>query len=86
MNKKKLIDFLYTILCLYEDVLDKDKSTNEFEYLTYLNRMYETFLGLNQDEIACILNGLKKTGTEIKHKELKSLVFHMIGIIEKGEI
>lgn len=85
MSKKELISSLFVILCLYEDVFNIEKTTTKDDYIIYLNRKYLTFLGRGDFEIAYILEGLKKTGTQISHKELKSIVFHMISLLEKEE-
>lgn len=83
MSKKELIDSLFVILCLYEDAIDNEKSTTKEDYFTYLNRKYIFFYGRGNEEIACLLKGLQEIGFEVKHNELRSIVFHMISIIVK---
>jgi len=86
MTKKELIDSLYVILCLYEDVFKPEKTTTQEDYLTYVNRKYVFFSGRHNEEIACLLKGLEELSFEITHDELRSIVFHMIGLIEKEGI
>ena len=83
MTEKKLIDSLYVILCLYEDMLNPEKSTTEKDYITYLKRKYTMFLGKDSQEIAFTLKGLIKIGPTIEHDELKTIVFHMISLVGK---
>jgi len=83
MSKKELIDSLFVILCLYEDATDDGKTTTQEDYFAYLNRKYIFFRGRGNEEIACLLKGLQEIGFEVKHNELRSIVFHMISIIVK---
>lgn len=83
MSKKELIDSLFVILCLYEDVSKPEKATTAKDYLTYVNRKYVFFSGRGNEEIACLLKGLEELGFEIEHDELRSIIFHMIGLIKK---
>lgn len=83
MSKKELIDSLYVVLCLYEDALKVEKATTQEDYFAYLKRKSVFFAGRGNEEIACLLRGLQEIGFNIAHKELRPIVFHMIGLIEK---
>lgn len=83
MSKKELIDSLYVVLCLYEDVLKTEKPTTREDYYTYLKRKQIFFAGRGNEEISCLLKGLQEVGFTITHKELRPIVFHMISLIEK---
>ena len=83
MGKKELIDSLFVVLCLYEDVLKENSPTTQQDYFAYLKRKQIFFAGRGNDEIACTLKGLQEIGFNLTHKELRPIVFHMIGLIEK---
>lgn len=83
MSKKELIDSLYVVLCLYEDVLKENSPTTQQDYFAYLKRKQIFFAGRGNDEISCTLKGLQEIGFNLTHKELRPIVFHMIGLIEK---
>lgn len=85
MTKAKIINSLYVVLCLYEDVFNESKSVTLKDYLIYLKRKYIYFSGRGNEEIACLIKGLEDIKLDITHDEIKSIVFHMIGIIEKEE-
>lgn len=83
MTKKRMIDSIYAILCLYEDAIDPNQPSTEKDYLTYLNRKYTYFFGRGDEEIASTIKGLEKIGLGIPHRELRPIVFHMIGLVKK---
>lgn len=81
MDKKKEIDALYKILGLYEDI---GKTIEADNYLTYVDRLYVKWLGIGNSEIYDTLKGLWTLGASAGHKRVKSMVFHMIGLIERS--
>lgn len=84
MNKSKEIDALYKILALFEDI-ENDKSPVTTEsYLSYINKLYIKWLGIGNDDIYNTLKGLENLGAKIEHRQVKSMVFHMIGLVERG--
>lgn len=84
MNKSKEIDALYKILALFEDI-ENDKSPVTTEsYLSYVNKLYIKWLGIGNDDIYNTLKGLENLGAKIEHRQVKSMVFHMIGLVERG--
>lgn len=84
MTKRELINSLFAILGLYEDIFKPNKEVTEKDYLAYLRRKYVQFVGRGETEIADLLKGLEKLGCEVSHEVLKSIVFHMIGLVTKG--
>lgn len=84
MNKSKEIDALYKILALFEDI-ENDKSPVTTEsYLSYINKLYIKWLGIGNDDIYNTLKGLENLGAKIEHRQVKSMVFHMISLVERG--
>lgn len=83
---KNLISPIYKILLLYEDVNNPNETVTEAEYLKYLERLYIRYLGYGNREIYETIKGLSTLGTSISHAMLKSSVFHLIDLIEKGAI
>lgn len=86
MDNKKQIASIYKILLIYEDVADVCNSTTEAEYLSYLSRLYIWASGLENIEIATTIKGLENIGLKASHKSVKSVVFHMIDLLEKGVV
>lgn len=86
MDNKKQIASIYKILLIYEDAVDVDNSTVESEYLAYLARLYIWASGLGNTEIATTIKGLETVGMKISHKTIKSVVFHLIDLLEKGDV
>ena len=85
MDKNKEISALYKILVLYEEYTDDKIPINIDSYLNYIDRLYVYWFGIGKEEIYSILKGLWKLGGNAGHKRVKSLVFHMIDIINKQE-
>lgn len=83
---ENLISPIYKILLLYEDIHNPKESVTEVEYLKYLDRLYIRYLGYGNQEIYETIKGLSTLGTNISHGSLKSSVFHLIDLIEKGAI
>lgn len=86
MSQKELISAIYKILLLFEDVLDDENEITEEDYLKYLNRIYIRFAGKGNEEIVDMLRGLYMVGLEPSHDTVKSAVFYMINLIEKGGV
>ena len=81
--KEKDISSIYKILILYENINDSEGNINS--YLNYIDRLYVYWVGVGAKEIYEILKGLWTLGVEAGHRRVKSMVFHMIDIIEKRE-
>lgn len=86
MDKTKQIASIYKILLLYEDVVDVTNSTTELEYLAYLSRLYIWACGLGIDEIVTTIKGLEIVGVTATHRNIKTVVFHMIDLLKKGDV
>ena len=82
MNKNKEISALYKILVLYEEFIE-NKSPNIDSYLNYIDRLYVYWIGVGDKEIYEILKGLWVLGANAGHKRVKSMVFHIIDLINK---
>lgn len=78
---KDLIQSIYLVLLLYEDVLDSNNNVELKDYLAYLKRQSVRFLGINQ-EVSETLQGLYILGNDIDHKTVKSIVFHLMNILK----
>ena len=81
MNKKDDIASIYKILILYENLSNEDITIDS--YLNYIDRLYVYWVGVGDKEIYEILKGLWVLGLNAGHKRVKSMVFHMIDVIEK---
>lgn len=82
MYKARMIKNIYKVLLLYEDVQNTESVVTEADYLSYLNRMYVLFSKNN--ELTQYLDGLIGLSMKATHSNVKSAVFHMIRIIDKG--
>lgn len=87
--KSKLINKCFAILGIYEDC---DKTQVYTPYSIYLERMIVEFVGFSNNltsehlvSIVNILTGMQDT-EKLCHKEVKSLVFHIISTIQKLEV
>lgn len=80
MNKKDIAS-IYKILILYENLSNEDITIDS--YLNYIDRLYVYWVGVGDKEIYEILKGLWILGLNAGHKRVKSMVFHMIDVIEK---
>jgi hypothetical protein len=87
--KSKLINKCFAILGIYEDC-DKNKSYTP--YLTYIDRVKIEFVGFSTNtnnihlvSIVNILTGMQDV-ERLCHKDVKSLVFHIISIVQKMEV
>jgi len=80
MNKKDIAS-IYKILILYENLSNEDITIDS--YLNYIDRLYVYWVGVGDKEIYEILKGLWVLGLNAGHKRVKSMVFHMIDVIEK---
>ena len=83
MDKSKEISAIYKILILYEELSENKSPINIDSYLNYIDRLYVYWLGIGEEEIYYILKGLWDLGANAGHKRVKSLVFHIIDIINK---
>lgn len=84
MEKKEQISQIYKILLLYEDIFDESSVVELKDYLNYLDRIYIYWVGTGNSEIFNIIKGLKLLSLEVEHDTVKSMVFHIINLIEKG--
>ena len=82
-EKRKRIDSIYKVLALYEDAIDEDNIVAFGDYLTYVKKLAIMYDGFGNEEFYGLLNGLYKGGDQIFLDEVKSIVFHMINIIDK---
>jgi len=85
MREKNIVKPLYMILLLYEDVNNENSNIQIEDYLGYLDRISIEYLGMGKNNIYYSLQGLKSLGKEVSHKTVKSVVFHMINEIKKGD-
>lgn len=83
MKQKDLIAQLFKILLLFEDIGKIGSNIQENDYLGYLDRLYVFWRGMGKDDIFPIIKGLYSLGVKADHKTVKSMVFHMIDIIQK---
>lgn len=81
MNNK--INSLYKILTLYEDIENENSPVSVESYLSYVDKMYVKWLGIGNEDIYTMLKGLWTLGENAGHKRVKSIVFDMIGIVER---
>lgn len=83
MNKTEEIDSLYKILALYEDIYNDKSPITLNSYLNYIDRLYVKWVGIGQADIYNTLKGLWVLGENAGHRRVKSMVFHMISVIER---
>ena len=86
MEQKELISQIYKILLLYEDAVESKSNVTEDDYIRYLERIYVGWVGIGNREVCYILKGLKSLSLEAPHTTVKAMVFHIIGLIERGGI
>ena len=84
-EKIGMIKSIYKTLLLFEDISDINSEVTESDYRSYLNRMFVLFSGKN-NEICEYLNGLIVLGGTATHENVKSTVFHIITLIDKGVV
>ena len=82
LTKPKMIQYIYKVLLLFEDVQDVNSEVTESDYRSYLNRMFVLFS--KEVEITQYVSGLIDLGAEATHANVKASVFHMIKLIDKG--
>lgn len=85
MGKNDKTAPLYKILLLYEDVLESTSNVTEDDYLTYLDRIATYYLGATQMEIYRYIRGLRSAGVNLDKSTVKTIVFHMCGLVKGGE-
>lgn len=85
MGDNKLTAPLYKILLLYEDVLEPTSNVTEDDYLTYLDRISAYYLGAAKMDIYCYIRGLRSAGVNLEQSTVKSIVFHICGLVKGGE-
>lgn len=84
MDVNKEINSLYKILVLYEDLENDNNLITIESYLNYIDRLYIKWLGVGNSDIYDTLKGLWTLGKEAGHKRVKSMVFYMIGLVERS--
>ena len=84
-EKIGMIKSIYKTLLLFEDISDINSEVTESDYRSYLNRMFVLFSGKN-NEICEYLSGLINLGDSATHENVKSTVFHIIKLIDKGVV
>ncbi len=87
--KRKLVDKIFAILGIYEDCQD---SNDYSSYNNYVERVKIELIGFSRRseniELITIVNllaGIQDSET-INHKTVKSLVFHIISMIQNLEV
>ena len=85
MGDNKLTAPLYKILLLYEDVLEPTSNVTEDDYLTYLDRISAYYLGASQMDVYRYIRGLRSAGINLEQSIVKSIVFHICGLVKGGE-
>lgn len=85
MSKTQQISQLYKILLLYEDIINNKPNISKEDYIKYLDRLYIYWIGVGNNEIFNIIHGLKILELNTNHQTVKSMVFHMINLISRGE-
>lgn len=87
--KSKLINKCFAILGIYEDC---EKHNAFVSYISYIDKIKFELVGLHKNmeyiqliSIINILTGMQETDN-INHKQVKSLVFHIISTIQKMEV
>lgn len=85
MGDNKLTAPLYKILLLYEDVLEPTSNVTEDDYLTYLDRISAYYLGAAKMDIYRYIRGLRSAGVNLEQSTVKSIVFHICGLVKGGE-
>ena len=85
MGDNKLTAPLYKILLLYEDVLEPTSNVTEDDYLTYLDRISADYLGAAKMDIYRYIRGLRSAGVNLEKSTVKSIVFHICGLVKGGE-
>lgn len=83
-NLKRRIDSVYKIFALRLSLENKDSDVTWEGYQKYIERLYVWFLGYGNEEIYSSLLGLKKAYKETSLDTVKSVVFHIIHILEEG--
>lgn len=82
-DKAKRINSIYKIYALRKSLEDNTSDVTWEGYQKYLERLYVWFLGYGNEEIYSSILGLKKAkDTEVE--TVKTIVFHMIHILEEG--
>lgn len=82
-EKRKRIDSIYKVLVLYEDAIDADNTVTFDDYLTYVKKLSIMYDGFGNKEFYGFLNGLYKQGENIGVETVKSIIFHMISVVDK---
>lgn len=85
MSKNKRIDGIYKILPLYEAMKDGEDKLAIDSYTGYLRHIYVKASGWGTQEIPDLIKGLVELGNSAEHKEVRQVVLHMIGLIEKED-
>lgn len=85
MGDNKLTAPLYKILLLYEDVFEPTSTVTEGDYLTYLDRIGTYYLGAAQMDIYRYIRGLRSAGVNLDKATVKTIVFHICGLVKGGE-
>lgn len=85
MGDNKLTAPIYKILLLYEDVFEPTSTVTEGDYLTYLDRIGTYYLGAAQMDIYRYIRGLRSVGVNLDKATVKTIVFHICGLVKGGE-
>jgi len=83
-KKNPAIDSIFKILYIYEDCIDE--CLDEAEYKAYLDRLYVLTVGWGNKEIYTTIKGLYILGLKASHNTVKTVVFHLVDLIKKGDV
>ncbi len=85
MNIEKRINEIFNVLVQYEKIFEEDSSVTEETYKRYVDRLYTWYYGADYEEIYNLLKGLYNLGQKATHQNVKSTVFHIIQLLQRGE-
>lgn len=82
MSENRMIDAVYKILPLYEEVVETKSEMVYRAYLAYLSRLSVQLAGID-DGMTSMVRGLEVMGQDASHDQVRRSVFHMIHVLEK---
>lgn len=85
MNIEKRTNEIFNVLIQYEKIFEEDSSVTEETYKRYVDRLYTWYYGADCEEIYNLLKGLYNLGQKATHQNVKSTVFHIIQLLQRGE-
>ena len=85
MTREKQINHIFDILYQYEQIGIQDSNVTLETWRNYLNRLSIRYNGSNNQEVYYYINGLINE-TNLTHKKVKQIVFHIISIISNESV